>query len=191
MRPLPFSCSLAILAIAAGCQSVSRPTQPTPEPVSTPAPPYERGIVPRPAPPLPAVSPVDGPLAPTVVFPSPNQTIPVRDSNFIFGSIGSGRASLTINGAPVTVAPNGTFLAYLPVPKHASPRYTLFVRLESDTASLVVPVRVLPPRPDLSLTGHLVIDSSSVSPRGAFFVLREEDPLRVSVRAPINAVAWV
>ena len=191
MRPLPFSCSLAILAIAAGCQSVSRPTQPTPAPAPAPSRTYERGIVPRPAPPLPAVPAVDGPLVPSVVFPSANQTIPVRDSNFIFGSIGSGRASLTINGTPVTVAPNGTFLAYLPVPTQTSPRYTLFARRDADTASLVVPVRVLPPRPDLSLSGHLVVDSSSVSPRGAFFVLREEDPLRVSVRAPVNAVAWV
>ena len=191
MRPYPFSCSLAILAVAAGCRSASGPTQPTPARGPKPSPTYERGIVPRPAPPLPAVPPVDGPLVPSVVFPSANQTIPVRDSNFIFGSIGSGRASLTINGAPVTVAPNGTFLAYLPVPTQASPRYTLFARREADTASLVVPVRVLPPRPDLSLSGHLVIDSSSVAPRGAFFVLREEDPVRVSVRAPVNAVAWV
>src|SRR5215470_17188731 len=143
MRPLPFS-SLAMLAIAAGCQSASsRPTGPTPAPGPTPPRTYERGIVPRPAPPLPAVPLVDGPLAPTVVFPSANQTIPVRDSNFIFGSIGSGRASLTINGAPVPVAANGTFLAYLPVPTQASPRYTLLARRASDTASLVVPVRVL------------------------------------------------
>src|SRR5262245_38965691 len=189
MRPFPF-CSLALLAIAAGCQSVPSPAT-GPAPAPTPPPTYERGIVPRPAPPLPAVSLVDGPLAPTVVFPPANQTVPVRDSNFIFGSIGSGRASLTINGAPVPVAPNGTFLAYLPVPTQASPRYTLFARRESDTVSLVVPVRVLPPRPDLSLSGRLVVDSSSVAPRGGTLVLREDDPVRVSVRAPVNAVVWV
>jgi N-acetylmuramoyl-L-alanine amidase len=39
------------------------------------------------------------------------------DSTFIFGSVGNGRATLTINGAPVQrLAPNGAFLAYLPVP---------------------------------------------------------------------------
>jgi N-acetylmuramoyl-L-alanine amidase len=128
---------------------------------------------------------------PSVVFPSANQTIPVRDSNFVFGSIGNGRASLTINGAPVAVAPNGTFLAYLPVPSAASPRYTLVARNGADSASLVVPIRVLPPRPDLSLSGHLVVDSSSVSPRGSTMTLREGEPIRVTVRAPTNAVAWV
>src|SRR5262245_5588371 len=107
MRFLPLSCRLAILAIAAGCQSGPGPSQPSPAPTPGQPTTYERGIVPRPAPPLPPVPLVDGPLAPSVVFPSPNQTIPVRDSNFIFGSIGNGRSSLTINGAPVPVAPNG------------------------------------------------------------------------------------
>ena len=59
---------------------------------------------------------VEGPLNPKVVFPERNQVIGVRDSNFIFGSVGNGHAKLTINGTSVPVAPNGTFLAYLPVP---------------------------------------------------------------------------
>lgn len=134
---------------------------------------------------------VDGPLAPRVVYPSVNQTIGVRDSNFIFGSIGSGRATLTINDAPVPVAPNGTFLAYLPVPPASAPRYQLIARNGADSASLVVPVRVPPPRPDLSLSGRLVVDSSSVAPRGTSMVLRDDEPVRVSVRAPTNASAWV
>jgi N-acetylmuramoyl-L-alanine amidase len=195
MRFLLLGCRLAILTIAAGCQFArSGPSQPSPA-TSPSRPsggaPYERGIVPRPAPPLPAVPLVDGPLVPTVVFPSANQTIPVRDSNFVFGSIGNGRASLTINGTPVMVAPNGTFLAYLPVPSAASPRYTLVARKGADSVSLVVPVRVLPPRPDLSLSGRLVVDSSSVSPRGSTLTLREGEPIRVTVRAPTNAIAWV
>ena len=195
MRFLLLGCRLAILTIAAGCQFArSGPSRPSP--ATSPSQPstgatYERGIVPRPAPPLPVVPLVDGPLVPTVVFPSANQTIPVRDSNFVFGSIGNGRASLTINGAPVTVAPNGTFLAYLPVPSAASPRYTLVARKGADSASLVVPIRVLPPRPDLSLSGRLLVDSSSVSPRGSTMTLREGEPIRVTVRAPVNAVAWV
>src|SRR5262245_11405531 len=195
MRFLLLGCRLAILTIAAGCQFArSGPSQPSP--ATSPSPPsggatYERGIVPRPAPPLPAVPLVDGPLVPTVVYPSANQTIPVRDSNFVFGSIGNGRASLTINGAPVTVAPNGTFLAFLPLPSPAARPYTLVARKGVDSASLVVPVRVLPPRPDLSLSGRLVVDSSSVSPRGSTLTLRESEPIRVTVRAPTNAVAWV
>ena len=43
--------------------------------------------------------------------------------------MGSGRATLMINGAPVDVAPNGAFLAFLPVPQDG--RYVL-VRTYSD-----------------------------------------------------------
>src|SRR6185503_9297393 len=79
----------------------------------------------RTAPPLPPIPLVEGPLNPKVVFPERNQAITVRDSNFVFGSVGNGHAKLTINGTPVPVAPNGTFLAYLPVPPATAPRYEL------------------------------------------------------------------
>jgi N-acetylmuramoyl-L-alanine amidase len=189
---------LAIFFILAGCQP-SAPSTPSPSPARGPGVPaspptsasFERGITPRKAPPLPAIPLVTGPLAPRVVFPEPNQSIPVRDSNFIFGSVGNGHATLTINGVPVPVAPNGTFLGFLPVPPPTAPRYELIVRAGADSARLVVPVRVPPPRPELATTGRLVIDSSSVSPRGGSMGLRENEPVRVTVRAPLNAVAWV
>jgi N-acetylmuramoyl-L-alanine amidase len=130
-------------------------------------------------------------LSPRVVFPEANQSISVRDSNFIFGSVGNGHATLTINGAPVSVAPNGTFLAFLPVPPPPAARYELIAREGADSARLVVPVRVPPVRPDLATAGRLVIDSASVSPRGGSMTLRENEPVRVTVRAPINATAWV
>src|SRR4051812_8374906 len=195
---LPFN-RVVLLALLASCQSAPVPVPANPAPTPNPAnrppvspptiPTFERGITPRQAPPLPAVPLVEGPLAPKVVFPSANSTISVRDSNFIFGTTGNGKATLTINGAPVTVAPNGTFLAYLPVPP--SSRYELVVRNGADSASLVVPVRIPPPRPDLALTGRLVVDSSSASPRGTGPTLRDDEPVRVSVRAPANASAWV
>jgi N-acetylmuramoyl-L-alanine amidase len=189
---------LAIFFILAGCQP-SAPSTPSPSPARGPGVPaspptsasFERGITPRKAPPLPAIPLVTGPLAPRVVFPEPNQSIPVRDSNFIFGSVGNGHATLMINGVPVPVAPNGTFLGFLPVPPPTAPRYELIVRAGADSARLVVPVRVPPPRPELATTGRLVIDSSSVSPRGGSMGLRENEPVRVTVRAPLNAVAWV
>src|SRR3981081_2574540 len=105
---------LAIMAIIAGCQSAPVPTASSPAPSPSQRPPvspptvvptFERGITPRQAPPLPPVPLVEGRLSPRVVFPEANQALTVRDSNFIFGSIGNGRASLTINGAPVKVAP--------------------------------------------------------------------------------------
>jgi N-acetylmuramoyl-L-alanine amidase len=152
---------------------------------------FERGITPRAAPPLPAIPLVVGPLAPKTVFPTANQYIPVRDSEFIFGSVGNGHATLTINGAPVRVAPNGTFLAFLPVPPPDAPRYELVARTATDSAVTVVPVRVPPPIVQLPTSGALVVDEGSISPRGGASPARDEEPVRVSVRAPENAIAWV
>ncbi len=93
--------------------------------------------------PLPEVPLVAGPLEPRVVYPSPNQMIGSRDSNFIFGSVGNGNASLSINGQPVRVWPNGAFLGYVanPAPTEA-PMYTLVAGLGADTIRLSLPVRV-------------------------------------------------
>jgi N-acetylmuramoyl-L-alanine amidase len=152
--------------------------------------PARRSLV-REAPPLPAIPLVEGPLAPVLVFPEANSAITTRDSNFVFGSVGNGNASLTINGAPVAVAPNGTFLAFLPVPPPSAPRYEIVARTTMDSAAIVVPVRVPPARLELPLTGPLVVDSASVTPRGTALMLRDDEPVRVSVRAPANATAWV
>jgi len=177
---------LALIGFVAGCQAAAGPS-----PSPAPSPTIERGITPKPAPPLPPVPMVDGPLTPRLVFPEPNQAISVRDSNFIFGSVGSGRATLTINGATVPVAPNGTFLGYLPVPPPSAPQYVVVARRGSDSARVVVPVRVPPPRVVFATTGPLIVDSSTVSPRSASLALRDEEPVRVSVRAAPNAAAWV
>jgi N-acetylmuramoyl-L-alanine amidase len=134
---------------------------------------------------------VTGPVAIRLIYPQPNDAISTRDSNFIFGSVGNGNATLTINGTPVRVAPNGTFLGFLPVPPPTAPAYELVAATGTDTARLSVPVRVPPAPPDLSLTGPLVVDSGSVSPRGETMALRDDEPVRVSVRAPQNATAWV
>ena len=74
---------LAVGLFIAGCQSAPAPVSrsvPEPEtrrsapPVSPPAAgSFERGIVPRTAPPLPAIPLVVGPLSPHVVYPEPNQ----------------------------------------------------------------------------------------------------------------------
>ncbi|HTI63487.1 MAG TPA: N-acetylmuramoyl-L-alanine amidase [Gemmatimonadaceae bacterium] len=185
MRPARIVPCIALLV--AGCTTVPASSVPTP----TGSAPIERGIAPRPAPPLPPIPLVEGPLVPKLVFPQPNQFISVRDSNFVFGSVGNGHATLTINGATVPVAPNGTFLAFLPVPPPSAPRYDVLARLGADTARAVVPVRVPPARPDLALAGRLVVDSSSVSPRNGGLVLRDSDSVRVSIRAPTNASVWI
>jgi N-acetylmuramoyl-L-alanine amidase len=73
-------------------------------------------VTPTPAAGLPPIPFVDGPLAIRVVHPTPQSPRPQVDSTFIYGSVGSGRASLTINGHEVGVHANGAFLGFLPVP---------------------------------------------------------------------------
>jgi N-acetylmuramoyl-L-alanine amidase len=139
---------------------------------------------------LPPVPPTTGrPLDIRVVSPGAQASVGARDSTFVFGSIGSGDATLTINGASVPVAPNGAFLAFLPVPPASAPRYELVATRGSETARRAVPVRV-PVRRPLPATGRLVVDSGSVGPAGRL-ALRAAEPVRVSVRAPRNATVWL
>lgn len=51
-----------------------------------------------------------------VVYPDTLQLVADHDSGFVFGSVGNGDARLEINGTRVPVEPNGSFLAWLPVP---------------------------------------------------------------------------
>lgn len=85
---------------------------------------------------------VEGPLAVRVVYPQANQLIQSRDSTFILGSVGNGRATLAINGQSVRVWPNGSYLAYVPNPPPTAPQYDLLAVLGSDTARVTQPVRV-------------------------------------------------
>src|SRR6185437_4287892 len=113
----------AALALLSACSRAPGPV-PAPSPTVAPAPtpakpataapsaPAPRTTAAPPAPGLPPIPAVDGPLNLHVVYPSPNQQLGVRDSNFILGSTGTGAAHLTIDGADVPVFPNGSFLAW-------------------------------------------------------------------------------
>jgi N-acetylmuramoyl-L-alanine amidase len=68
------------------------------------------------SPALPPIPAADGPLAIRVIHPTQGQIRPSVDSTFIYGSVGTGQAALEINGTAVPVAPNGAFIAYLPMP---------------------------------------------------------------------------
>lgn len=69
------------------------------------------------APYLPAQDTPDTQNAPiTVQFPQENMTVPVGAQNvYLFGKLHLKNATLEINGQNVSVHPNGTFIAYLPV----------------------------------------------------------------------------
>jgi N-acetylmuramoyl-L-alanine amidase len=124
--PLSARATLALpLAAVLACGGASATTTPSPAP-GTPG-----GV---PVLPLPPVPEVDGPLAIRVVYPRPDAVVTSRDSNFIFGSIGSGKATLTINGVPARVYPNGAFLAYVVNPPADAPRYQLVATRGAESA---------------------------------------------------------
>jgi N-acetylmuramoyl-L-alanine amidase len=129
-------------------------------------------------------------LAVRVVYPPSGAAIASSDSNFIFGSVSSPRARLIIDGTVVRVHPNGAFLAWLPVPPRDSQVYNIVASVPGDTAHVTHPVRIPGSRPVLSTSGALVVDSSSLVPRGPI-MLRPDELVRVSVRAPRNASAFV
>ena len=160
---------LGMAVLAAGCAST-----PAPAPAPAPAP----GASPRAA--LPAIPAVDGALDLRVAYPSEGARIAVRDSTFIFGQTGSGRAALTINGAAVEVAPNGAFLAFLPVP--ADGVYRLQATRAAETVTEEIRVAV-PARPPAGPAGAAI---ASVSPSGAL-TIREGERVPVSVRATAGA----
>ena len=125
-RPTPPRATLAVLALLAPLACAGPTPAPATLPGATPA------ATTAHAPPLPPVPAVDGPLAIRVVYPQPNQVVTSRDSNFIFGSVGSGRASLTVNGVPARVYPNGGWMAWLANPPSAT--YDLVAIRGADTA---------------------------------------------------------
>lgn len=135
------------------------------------------------APPLPAIPFSSGPLSLSITYPSANAAIGTRDSNFIFGQTGNGGSSLTINGYSVPVAPNGGFLAFLPVEGDSIAVYHVVARLGADSAVLDHRVR-LPRR--FQPTSAFWIDRASIEPAG----IRWAEPgelIRVGVRASPGA----
>jgi N-acetylmuramoyl-L-alanine amidase len=131
--------AFAVVLVAAGCRPGTAPA-----PVLTPDIATPRGV-------LPPVPLVVGALAPKVVYPRADALIQSRDSNFILGSVGNGNATLTINGQPVRVWPNGAFLGFVANPKPETPFFELVTSVGAETARLTHPVKVagmIPPVPD-------------------------------------------
>ncbi|HJQ54495.1 MAG TPA: hypothetical protein VJ825_11705, partial [Gemmatimonadaceae bacterium] len=106
---------------------------------------------------------VRGPLQINVVYPKANQMLTARDSNFIFGSVGSGDAALNINGVSVPVWPNGAFMGWLPVPADSAPQYVLTAANKIEATRLVLPIRV-PAAPDTTAKNKAVGDTLQPTP---------------------------
>lgn len=189
----------AFVALSATACLPARPS-PSPSPGSSSpvasSPDRPSPVAPRPRAPdpfatrLPPIPAVDGPLSLRVVYPPPNHPLTSRDSNFIFGSVGSGLAKLAINGTDVPVEPNGAFLAWLPIPPGDLPRYELTATKGAETATRELTVRARATPMDLPDTGKLRVDRLSVSPAGKV-AMRSDERVRVAIRAPENASVTV
>lgn len=114
-----FAAILLAAIVMSACRTVDVAEPLRPEPIGT----------------LPAVPVVDGPLDISIVHPPPNQVRPNVDSTFVFGSVGTGEAELTINGEPIPVAENGAFLAFVRIPEDRTFRFVATARGQTETKS--------------------------------------------------------
>jgi N-acetylmuramoyl-L-alanine amidase len=170
----------AIAVLAAGCASGGAGGQPSAAPP---------GVLEGTLPPIP---PVTGPLDLYVQYPDSLQRIAVSDTNFIHGTTGTGDATLIIDGAFVEVQPNGTFLAWLPVPRATAGDtafYQLVARRGSEVDTLRHPI-LLPSVPYEGEPGTLWIDSTSVGVPTERWALPDEE-LTLSFRGTPGMQAWL
>lgn len=79
----------------------------------------------------------EGALALQVRHPLPGDVATASGRDYVMGSVGNGDASLTVDGAPVHVEPNGAFLAWVRVPPRG---YDIVARLRGDSARAMVQV---------------------------------------------------
>ncbi len=82
----------------------------------------------------PVIPSVDGPLNLAVRFPT-QAPLAFGESIGVWGSVGTGRATLKVNERPVRVEPNGAFLAWLPVPAGPAPALELTAGLDGRTVT--------------------------------------------------------
>lgn len=188
--PSRFSAVLLVsLTLSAACAPGGGP--PGPPPVRSPAGtahgapgPAAGGPADSSAPGLPSVPEAAGALQISVVYPSPTDIVEARDSTFLFGSLGTGQATLTVNGTSVRVWPNGAWLAWLPLVGDSDAHFTLVARSATDSASLLYTMRRVrrfqPPA-----TG-VWIDTTSFAPASRIWWPRDEY-LPVSLRATEGA----
>ncbi|CAN5713332.1 hypothetical protein BH23GEM10_BH23GEM10_14300 [soil metagenome] len=170
--------SAGLMLLFAGCATAPQ-TRAGPVPSQPPVPGTPAAERTAELPPIPAV---DGALALEVGYPPEGAAIGTSE-NFIFGSTGSGRTQLTINGQPVDVAPNGGFLAFIPVP--ADGVYRLRATKDGETASLDRTVTV--PSPGTAAAGTRI---TAPYPTGAWAVGTGE-VVEIGFRAPAGGAAAV
>ncbi|HEX6643474.1 MAG TPA: hypothetical protein VF037_02295, partial [Gemmatimonadales bacterium] len=175
-------------ALLAACSSRSRPQPIVPAAAEAPdtggASRSMEALVEAAAGTLPDVDSVIGPLRLRVQYPAEGSVVDARDSTFLFGTAGSGDATLTINGQPVRVAPNGAWLAWVALPPDSVMRLELLARTPRESGSLDLTVRR--PRRFDPRGARAWIDTLSLAPTGRAVWPRDEF-LPLTVRAAPGA----
>ena len=80
---------------------------------------------------------IDGPLVLELRYPL-DGTIIAQDSTAIWGSTGSGRASLDVNGRRIRVEPNGAFADFVPLPAGGTAMLRFRAHVGSDTVTRAI-----------------------------------------------------
>jgi N-acetylmuramoyl-L-alanine amidase len=124
------------------------------------------------------------------VYPPPDAVLQVRDSSFLFGTAGSGDATVTIDGQPARVWPNGAWLAYVALPLDSLMRLRIEARRGADSVVLEYPVRRRLADAGRHTVGAVWLDSLSLAPTGRLWLARGEY-LTLGVRAAEGAAVRV
>ena len=137
----------------------------------------------------PAIPKAEGPFVIRVQYPSPNALITARDSTFLLGTVNHGDATLTINGAAVSVRPNGAFLAWVAMPPRNRPQFDFVATVPgAEPRTLALPIRLPAERRAVESTRPPYVDTTTVTPRSGL-ALRDDEPVRVSARLATGARA--
>ncbi|MGE5760104.1 MAG: hypothetical protein ACM37V_07060, partial [Gemmatimonadota bacterium] len=82
------------------------------------------------------------PLHIDVVYPAATDVVQATDSAFLFGSVGRGDATLTVDGAVVPVQPDGAWIAWVPLPDDSAADVLLVAAAAGDTQRVAAHLRL-------------------------------------------------
>lgn len=82
---------------------------------------------------------VDGPLVVEVRYPTA-APVGVTDSIALWGTVGTGKARLRVNGQVVRIEPNGGFAAFLPIPPGEAPMLEFEASRGTETRRRSIPI---------------------------------------------------
>ncbi len=86
------------------------------------------------------IPPLDGALRIELPYPQPGTIVPAVDSIAAWGTVGTGRATLEVNGVKVKVEPNGTFAMFVPAPPGTNPALLFVARRGSERVTRTIPL---------------------------------------------------